>query len=268
MPAPVETPRPEHRPAVSVYHFQGKSGEMYHTDFHHYPGEPKENTRNNFAHPRFKNVEPQLEGFIRTTWPLLLDDQGDHVSGYEDSTIQSTKSKFDKFSDFALTYNSEGKLVAFNVYKIGEIETKAGKAKIIYVEHAGTLPEVQGDGVTVAMRNEFFRREQPDIICGSSANGVIYRANKKIAEEQVLAFYPTKEETPKPISELAHQIVKQLEITSAPLNDRLVRTYEKPVAASQIPHELADILKLTSAQHVFYMLLRPELNDKLLKQAA
>lgn len=262
----MEAPRPqgEHRPTVSTYHFAAKNGEMYHADFHHYEGAPKDDTRNNFAHPRFRNVFPQLKPFIRAAWPLITDAEGKHVSGYQESTVESTANKFDKFSDFALAYDNKGKLVAFNVYKIGETETKAGKAKIIYVEHAGTLPEVQRQGITQGIRNEFFRRENPDVICGSSANGVIYAANKKIAAEQNMVFYPTREETPANISELALQIIEELGITSAPLDDRLVRTYPDPVAASQIPHELSDTLKLTNAQHVFYVMIKPELNINLL----
>ncbi|MGE5042244.1 MAG: hypothetical protein ACM3IJ_05080 [Candidatus Levyibacteriota bacterium] len=259
-------PSTEHQPTVSTFHFKGRSGKMYHTDFHHYEGPPRDETRNNFAHPRFTDVIPQLAPMIRRTWPLVTDAQGNHVSGYQESTVTSTVAKFDKFADFALTYDEAGMLVAFNVYKVGKTEIKAQNIQVIYVEHAGTLPEFQGDGITAAMRNEFFKRKNPDIVCGSSANGIIYKANEKIAKDQGFAFYPTAEETPAPISKLGHQIVDELGITSAPLDDRLVRTYSGPVAASQIPHPLAESLQLTSAQHVFYMLLNPNLNRRLLEE--
>ena len=247
---------------VIVRHdFDGRDGRHYHVDYFSFPGAPRDEKRSNLELPQFSEFKTHIDTFIRIVWP-----------GYEDTTIASTIDKFNKFSHFVLAY-FDNTLVAFNIYKVDFIETKAGLAKAIYVEHAGTLPEHQGNGVTLEIRKEFYRRENPDIICGSSANQFIYQANKNIAKDRGMTIYPRPNDTdpskiyvPKEIQELAVQITETLEIKNAELDPkRLVRTYDSAVAPSPVPHELHDLLQLNNCQHVFYILVDSDLNKELIK---
>ena len=208
--------------------------------------------------PQFANAAPQLEPFIRKVWP-----------GYGDATVARTVAKFDKFARFALAYH-DGKLVAFNVYKVGHVKTKLGTKNTIYVEHAGTHPDHQHNRVNYTIRKKFYETENPDIICGSSANQFIYEANKKLEEELKMKIYPRVDgnqlDVPDAIQELAIQIVETLVITNALLDPtRLVRIYDSPVAPSPKAHELQDLLRLANTMHVFYILVKQKLNKALLE---
>jgi hypothetical protein len=247
---------------VLHHYFDGKKSQRYRVDYFHFPGAPRDEARNNLALPQLADIALKLGPFIQKIWLQ-----------YDDPTVARTVAKFDKFARFALAYTRNGELVAFNIYKVGLVETKAGPAKTIYVEHAGTHPDHQQNGVTYAIRKEFYRRENPDIICGSSANQAIYKVNKDIAEDRGMAIYPRPDDTdpsqlyvPEAIQELAVQIVETLGITGAALDPtRLVRTYDSPVAPTPVPHELQGLLQLNNTQHVFYILVSSRLNEALLE---
>lgn len=242
---------------LTGFNFEGKDGRSYRADYYRFPGAPEDPNRHNFNLPQFKDLPPKLQELSLKIFPQ-----------YKPETRERFVNKFNAFSTFALVYNSEGRLVAFNIYKMTEIESKAGPAKTIYVEHAGTDPDFEGKGITTTVRNEFYRQENPDVVCGSSANGAIYRANQHIAETQGLVLYPTGPETPTPIVELANQIHDALGLRNAELDDRLVRTYGPSSTTSRgvMRHPLEDSLPLGPTQHIFYMLLRPEFNQALLEK--
>jgi hypothetical protein len=252
----------QHQGVLSRHYFKGKDKKrQYYVDYFNFPGDPQDEARNNLALPQFANVAPQLEPFIRKVWP-----------GYSDATVARTIAKFDKFARFALAYHDD-KLVAFNVYKVGQVKTKAGSKKTLYVEHAGTHPDYQHNRINYTIRKKFYKKENPDIICGSSANQFIYEANTKLEEELKMKIYPRRDATdpsrldvPDAIQELAIRIVETLSITNALLDPtRLVRIYDSPVAPSPKPHELQDLLHLDNTMHVFYILVKQELNEDLIR---
>lgn len=252
-----EVSRQPHQ-TVSTHHFNGKDGGLYHVNYYNFPGVIRDDSRKNLDHPRFAQVKPNLSEMIHAIFP-----------NYDEKGVASTVAKFDSFSRFAIAFTAEGKPVGFNIYKMEEVKTDAGKAKIIYVDHAGTDPEYRQTGITKAMRNEFFKNEQPDIICGSSANGAIYLANEGIAQDQGMAFYPTGAETPAPIAKLANQIHDAvMGLRNAELDNRLVRTYDSPTSRGDIEHPLQAELPLKETQHIFYMLVKPELNAALTNTTA
>lgn len=238
--------------SVTTRRLIGKDNKPYRIDYYSFAGTPMDESRNNFANPVLHNLKPDLESMVRSIFP-----------NYDESGVQSTVSKFDKFASFALAFNDEGKPVAFNIYKLGEVETKVRPLKTIYVEHAGTLPQNRNAGITQAIRTEFYRMENPDVICGSSANGVIYIANKKIAESQNMEFYPTGPETPAHIVELANRIHDDLGLRNAKLDEQLVRSYEGPTSRGEITHPLNETLPLELNQHIFYMIVKHEVSQEL-----
>lgn len=250
----IETGVPRHEPVISTHEFIGKDGKDYKIKYYNFPGAPLDDSRHSLTDPSLVSAVEDIRKMIEEIFP-----------NYEDEAVEGTLAKFDSFSRFAFAFSPEGKAVAFNLYKISGMETNAGNAKVVYIEHAGTLPEYRSVGITQEMRNELFRQENPDIICGSSANGVIYIVNKKIAAEKNMAFYPTEETTPIAISRLANQIHDALGLRNAVLTDNLVRTYNDPTSRGDIEHPLGKSLPLKETQHIFYMLIKPELRDSLLE---
>ncbi len=151
--SPIERREPHSEQITSAHEFLGKDGNPYEVIYYNFPGLSGDENRHNLEDPRLANIQRGLEEMIRGIFP-----------NYSDETVNSTLSKFDSFNRFAFTFNPEGKAVAFNLYKISDVETSAGNAKVVYVEHAGTLPEFRNTGITQEMRNELFRQENPDII--------------------------------------------------------------------------------------------------------
>ncbi len=79
-----------------------------------------------------------------------------------------------------------------------------------------------------------------------------------------MAFYPTEESTPAAISKLANQVHDKLGLRNAVLTDDLIRTYDEPTSRGDIEHPLSKFLPLKDTQHIFYVLVKKELNKALL----
>ena len=241
------------RHVVTWLHIRDEARDLYHIDYFHFPGPPQDTNRHNLQDYRMAGVRQSLEFLGPRLFP-----------NYDQHMLAHWMRKFDTFGRLDLVYTTQGRLVAFHIYKMGELQSNAGLVKVIYVEHSGTDPDYEGRGITRSVRNIIFERETPDVICGSSANGAIYLANKRIAEQCAMVLYPRDAHTPTSVVVLAHQIHDALGLHNAALDDRLVRTYTGPVSRGKIVHPLHDILPLEETQHYFYMLLQPGLNQALL----
>jgi hypothetical protein len=240
-------------PVVARLHVLDTVGELYHIDYFHFPGPPQDSNRQNLEDSCMSGVRQSLEFLGPRVFP-----------NYDEQMLANWIRKFDTFSRLDLVYTAKARLVAFHIYKMGVVQNNAGSIKVVYVEHSGTDPDYEGRGLTRSVRTLIFDRETPNVICGSSANGAIYLANERIAEQRAMVLYPRDAYTPTPVVVLANQIHDALGLRNAALDDRLLRTYTGPVSRGKIVHPLHDVLPLEETQHYFYMLLQPELNQALL----
>lgn len=238
---------------ITRLHVRDKARELYHIDYFCFPGPAQDSNRHNLQDTRMSQVRQSLESLGPRIFP-----------NYDEQMFAHWIWKFDTFSRLDLVYTQEGRLVAFHIYKMGELQSNAIPIKVLYVEHSGTDPDYEGRGITHSTRALIFERENPDVICGSSANGAIYLANERIAEQLAMVLYPRNAHTPAPVVALANQIHDTLGLRNAALDERLVRTYTGPVSRGKIVHPLHNVLPLDETQHYFYMLLAPGLNKALL----
>lgn len=190
-------------------------------------------------------------------------------TNYSETGFENLFKKLDSAKSLDIVTAEDGTVVGFHVYKIGEVESVqegTGKpVKVIYVDHAGTHPDYENKGISTRSREEVYEIVQPDVICGSSANPAIYNLNRRIADERGMAFYPKDASTPKSVYDFGNRIHEKFSLTGATLETDLRRTYPSgPVSKGKGPHPLHEVLPLGDSQHIFYMLLKPEVNYRIL----
>ncbi len=229
--------------------FKDKLGEPITVDYFTFP----QTNEHAFDNHDLKEVMPGLMDMARKAFP-----------NYDENGYTALEQKFDKAKALDIVRRQDGTVIGFHIFKVDEIDGYSRPLKTMYVDHAATDPEFEGRGITTGARKVIYGEEQPDVFCGSSANPAVYVSNKRIAENGGWSFYPTEQETPKQMYDLAHAITQQMGITNAQLDERLVRTYDGPVSRGKGEHPLAPTLHLGPTQHVFYMGVKPTVASEIL----
>ena len=170
---------------------------------------------------------------------------------------------FEKFfgdNQFDLVLSDTGDIIAFHVYKVGFITIHDRSAKVIYVDHAGTHSEFQNRGLSLFTRMSVFEQEEPDIICGSSANPAIYALNVRLAAQMQFQLFPTMGMIPEYVVRIARDVDHLFHLhEKATLHDNLTRTYPGSVSHGTGSHPLSDFLHLGANDHIFYILVSPKI---------
>ncbi len=251
-------PKDPFLPSVTTLEIKDRAGDSYFVDYFAFPRDPID-ARNNAE--RMPSLEPTIAGVLEMARPTF--------PKYTEAGIANIGNKLRTFEGFDVVWNAERtEVVAFHVFAFADIEAAGEEARVMYVGHAGTKPDYQNRGITTQSRAAVYEMLKPDIVTGSSAQSAIYVANQHIAEQTGYVMYPTEATTDPRIGELALKIKDAIPaIQNAEMDaTRLVRTYPEPIPVPAKDHPVGDKINLGPNDHIFYMLVNPFLNAKVLAQ--
>lgn len=182
---------------------------------------------------------------------------------YGEAGFDNVVKKLGSAKSLDIIKTPDKKVVGFHVYSILDLPVENGTAKVLNTEYAAIDPDYQGKGLTTQGRLPVLDLENPDIVCGSTGNPAIYIANERVANERGLILYPNTAETPEHILAIARSIHEQLgNDEKSDLDDRLVLSYKGPASKGERSHPFfKDVLALKENQHVFYMAVKPEIDN-------
>ena len=181
------------------------------------------------------------------------------------------RGKLDQARHLALVRaEADGRVVGFHIYK--NVEWNADYAvpvSVVYIDQMGFDPALWDRGLATATQGAIFDLLDANVVCASSGNPRLYGASERLARQRGLALYPHAARSPRPIYDLARRINEALSLTSAVLDEQLVRTYNGPTSRGTGGHPLLDeVLHLGPNQHVFYLLLKAEAANALVPAAS
>lgn len=249
-------PKDPQAPSMTTLEIEDRLGDKYLVDYYSFPKAPEASGNNVDRMPELAGTIDKVIEMARPTFPK-----------YDEAGFENIAKKLRTFEGFDVVWNADRtEVVAFHVFAFADIEAAGENAKVMYVGHAGTRPDVQKRGITTRARAAVYENLQPDIVCGSSAQSAIYVANQHIAEQTGYVMYPTEATTDPRIGDLALKIKDAIPAVQNAEMDatRLVRTYPDPLPVPAKDHPVGDRINLGPNDHIFYMLVKPSLNEAVL----
>ena len=100
---------------VIHFRFYDRDGSLYHVDYFQFPGPSQDTNRRNLEDPEMAGTRQALEALGPRIFP-----------NYDEQMLAHWIRKFATFSRFDLVYTSDGRLIAFHIYKMGEVQSSKG----------------------------------------------------------------------------------------------------------------------------------------------
>lgn len=223
----------------------------------------------NLQDPRIAKALPEIMEIVKATFPH-----------YTEKDLETFPKYIDQDEGINIVRNPEGKVVAFNTFRIREIQPTGlpatePPAKVMYTHYSAVSPEVQGGNISAATRLHAIEVEDPDIVCGSTANPAIYESMKKVVQARGSVLYPPEDPPLQPVAPQVYEVAKQALVSAlspgalATFDNRLIRTYKTATSVGDRSrsHPLFSkmVLSDTACEAVFYMGLKPSFNAKVLQ---